>query len=418
MKAIARLASGGVAVLVCALAAHAAVYRSFWPGDAAHGYFGWYEPLVGVLSGTAAAIVVLAIGLGLRARGAEPSRRERAILAWLRPWRGPSRLVGTRLAVFSLGALLLQESAERSVGLHHVAFASFQAWSWAVVLASIAVGASVFVSLARRCVEFVEAAFGRERGFRPAAEPAPPRPVTSARRRPNPLASRLGMRAPPLVSSSATWPGRASALGMNEGRPEVKHTHRRARLAVALATVLVAALAIAASASAHAIVSPAVVKANVLQQFTLSVPTEKEGSTTTKVELTVPAGFTIDSFEPPPVGWTQQVHATGSGEEAVVQSVTWTGGHVPTGQDAVFRFNATAAKSGTTTFDVRQTYSDGSVVDWNGPEGSDDPAPTVQAVSSFSSGGSSTLAIVAVVLAAAALLIAVAGLFRGKRSLA
>ncbi len=198
----------------------------------------------------------------------------------------------------------------------------------------------------------------------------------------------------------------------------MRGNNRRARVALVLGAALGVALWTAAAASAHAIVSPAVAKAGVLQQFTLSVPTEKDGLTTTKVELTVPSGFAIDSFEPPPAGWTQQTRATGSGEETVVQSVTWTGGHVPTGQDAVFRFDATVARAGTVTFDVRQTYSDGSVVDWKGPESADDPAPTVQALSSFSGGGSSTLGVVAIVLAAAALLVAVAGLFRGKRSLA
>ena len=189
------------------------------------------------------------------------------------------------------------------------------------------------------------------------------------------------------------------------------------RLVVASGLVAGVALVVAAAASAHAIVSPPVAKAMVLQQFTLSVPTEKAGLTTTKVELTVPSSFAVDSFEPPPAGWTQQTQSTGSGESAVVQTVTWTGGHTPTGQDSVFRFNAGIPKSGTVTFDVRQTYSDGSVVDWSGPESSDTPAPTVQALSSFEGGGTSTLGIVALVLAAAALLIAVAGLAGGTRPL-
>jgi len=190
------------------------------------------------------------------------------------------------------------------------------------------------------------------------------------------------------------------------------------RLVVATSVAGAAALVITAAASAHAIVSPAVAKSKVLQQFTLSVPTEKESLTTTKIELTVPSGFAIDSFEPPPAGWTQQTTSTGSGEETVVQRVTWTGGHTPTDQDSVFRFNGSIPRSGTVTFDVRQTYSDGSVVDWNGPESSDVPAPTVQALSSFAGGGSSTLAIVAIVLAGAALLIAVLGLAGGKRPIA
>lgn len=192
------------------------------------------------------------------------------------------------------------------------------------------------------------------------------------------------------------------------------------KLVVAFGLVGTVALVVAAAASAHAIVSPAVAKAKALQQFTLSVPTEKEGLTTTKIELTVPSGFAIDSFEPPPAGWTQQTKSTGSGESAVVESVTWSGGHTPTGQDSVFRFNASIPKSGTVRFDVRQTYSDGSVVDWNGPESSDTPAPTVEALDSFAGGGTSTLEIVALVLAAAALVVAVIALVggRGNRTLA
>jgi len=190
------------------------------------------------------------------------------------------------------------------------------------------------------------------------------------------------------------------------------------RLVVTSVLVAGTGLVVAATASAHAIVSPAVAKAKALQQFTLSVPTEKEGLTTTKVELTVPSSFAIDSFEPPPAGWTQQTRSTGSGEAAVVQNVTWSGGHTPTGQDTVFRFNASIPKSGTVTFDVRQTYSDGSVVDWTGPESSDTPAPTVQALSSFGGGGTSTLGVVAIVLAGSALFIAVLGLAGGKRPLA
>jgi len=192
------------------------------------------------------------------------------------------------------------------------------------------------------------------------------------------------------------------------------------KLVLATSTAGATALVITAAASAHAIMSPAVAKAKVLQQFTLSVPTEKEGLTTTKIQLTVPSNFAIDSFEPPPAGWTQQTKSTGSGENTVVQSISWTGGHTPTEQDSVFRFNASVPKTGTVTFDVRQTYSDGSVVDWSGPESSDTPAPTVQALSSFGGGGSSTLAVVALVIAIAALVVAGIGLVggKGKRTLA
>jgi uncharacterized protein YcnI len=205
---------------------------------------------------------------------------------------------------------------------------------------------------------------------------------------------------------------------MHNEREIMTHSVRCPRLPI-LALVAIAALVVAAAASAHAVVSPPVAKAKVLQQFTLSVPTEKENLTTTAVELTVPSGFAIDSFEPAPAGWKRQVQSTGSGEEAIVQKVTWTGGSVPTGEDSVFHFNAGTDATKTYTFSVRQTYSDGSVVDWNGPESSDNPAPTVESLSSLGGSSSSTLGIVAIVLAGLALIVGAVALVSGRgRSLA
>jgi uncharacterized protein YcnI len=174
-------------------------------------------------------------------------------------------------------------------------------------------------------------------------------------------------------------------------------------------------LALAGPAFAHAIVSPPVAETKVLQQFTLSVPTEKEGGTTTKIVLTVPNGFAVDSFEPEP-GWTRTVNTTGSGQNTAVSTITWSGGKVPTEEDSVFRVNASIPSAKSIVFTVRQYYSDGTVVDWSGPEGSDTPAPSVRAVSNLGGGGSTdTLTIVALVLAAAALLVGVGAILTGRR---
>jgi periplasmic copper chaperone A len=189
------------------------------------------------------------------------------------------------------------------------------------------------------------------------------------------------------------------------------------RKAVVMAAAASGALALAPAAFGHATLSPPVAKAKVLQQFTLSVPTEEEGATTTSVELTVPTGFAIDSFEPSP-GWKRSEQATGSGEEKVIQTVTWSGGKVPTDEDAVFRFNASLNSSKTYTLKVRQTYSSGKVVDWTGSESSDTPAPLVDGVSSLGGGGTSTLAIVALIVGAVGVLIGIAGLATRGRPLA
>lgn len=179
------------------------------------------------------------------------------------------------------------------------------------------------------------------------------------------------------------------------------------RRTAALALLIV--LVIPGVALAHARVSPAVSLSGELQLYSLTVPTEKENATTTKIVLTVPQGFGIDSFVPPPGGWTQSVKSSGSGEEAVVQQVTWTGGRTPTGQDSMFQFLAQPSRPGTYTFHVQQTYSDGSIVDWTGPESSASPAPTIQAASSLGAGGGGTSALTIVALVIGALGLAAGG---------
>ena len=104
----------------------------------------------------------------------------------------------------------------------------------------------------------------------------------------------------------------------------------------------------------------------------------------------------------------------------MITKITWSGGDVPTDEDAAFSFLGSADSSKTYTFGVRQTYSDGSVVDWTGPESSDAPAPTIEAKSSFGGGGgSSTLAIVALIVGALGVLLGVVALATasGRRSL-
>jgi uncharacterized protein YcnI len=189
------------------------------------------------------------------------------------------------------------------------------------------------------------------------------------------------------------------------------------KLVLAAAAAAATMLVFAGAASAHAILSPPVAKAKVLQVFTLSVPTEEEGATTTTIEMTVPNGLSIDSFAPSP-GWKRTVQATGSGEEAVVQKVTWTGGKVPTDEDSVFQFNGTLTSTKTVVVPVRQTYSSGKVVDWSGPESSDTPAPRIEGVSDLGGGSTSTLTIVALVVGAIGVVLGIVGLATRGRPMA
>ncbi len=193
------------------------------------------------------------------------------------------------------------------------------------------------------------------------------------------------------------------------------------RLTARGAALMVASgLLVPAAASAHARISPPVSVAGKLQLYSLAVPTEKEGLTTTAIVLTVPAGFGIDSFVPPPSGWHMQLQQTGSGDSAVVTKVTWTGGSTPTGMDSLFQFLAQPASSKTYTFQVQQSYSDGSIVNWAGSENSEAPAPTIEAASSLGGAGVSVLTIIALVIGVLGLLAGGFALLGGskERSLA
>ena len=98
--------------------------------------------------------------------------------------------------------------------------------------------------------------------------------------------------------------------------------------------------------------------------------------------------------------------------------MTWSGGKVPTSEDSVFRFNASLDSNKTYVFDVRQTYSNGKIVDWSGPESSDTPAPRIDAVSSLGGGGTTTITIVALIVGAIGVVLGIVALATRGRSLA
>jgi uncharacterized protein YcnI len=190
----------------------------------------------------------------------------------------------------------------------------------------------------------------------------------------------------------------------------------RCRIPAAFALVAAVGLVAAATASAHARISPPVSLSNTLQLYSLAVPTEKNPPlTTTKIVLTVPKGFSIDSFVPSP-GWKRVLQQTGSGDSAVIQKVTWTGGNIPSEEDSLFQFLGQPAKNGTYTFQVEQTYSDGSIVNWADPETGADPAPSIQAKSSLGGGGTPLLSIIALVVGALGVLVAALALLSGGGS--
>ena len=213
---------------------------------------------------------------------------------------------------------------------------------------------------------------------------------------------------------------RLSSRPFSAGRPRTARPIQRSRRrrgmtrvtrSAVFAAAALASLAVAAAASAHARVSPPVVLAKVGQVFTLAVPTEKDGATTTTVELTPPHGFSIDSFVAVARLEAQRCSRRAPARTAVDhegdlerRSRSDRGGR----RASVPRPDG--ASTGTYTFGVRQTYSDGTVVTGPGPS-----RPTRRRRSSRRCRRSAAAArrrsaIVGVALAAIALVVAVAGL--------
>jgi uncharacterized protein YcnI len=194
------------------------------------------------------------------------------------------------------------------------------------------------------------------------------------------------------------------------------------RRASAFAGVLVAALALAPSAFAHAELFPNEIPTGDGYLLNLAVPNEKDNASTTQIQITMPADFDLEHVASVP-GWTATVAGQHmeNGEMGGGNSITWKGKLEGT-QLAVLPFTGVPKTAKEYAFTVRQTYSDGSVVLWNGDESSDTPAAHVTAAAEASASGgggsdsSKTIAIIALVVGGLGLLIGGAGLVAGRRT--
>lgn len=127
------------------------------------------------------------------------------------------------------------------------------------------------------------------------------------------------------------------------------------------AAILSVSLFTSSAASAHVVVSPNEAVTAKYQTFTVSVPNEKEISTT-KVQLIVPNEITTIT---PTVksGWTITTEKDQSGK---LKSITWEGGDIPAEQRDEFTFSAkTPDAAGNVHWKAYQTYADNTVVAWD-----------------------------------------------------
>ena len=132
-------------------------------------------------------------------------------------------------------------------------------------------------------------------------------------------------------------------------------------LAVGVVALLIA---LPTTAFAHVVVKPSEATSASYQTFNVSVPNEREVDVT-QVKLLVPDGVT--SVTPTQkTGWEVSVEKSGTGETALVKSITWQGGVIPAELRDDFSFSAkTPAKSGELTWKAYQTYADGVTVAWD-----------------------------------------------------
>lgn len=123
-------------------------------------------------------------------------------------------------------------------------------------------------------------------------------------------------------------------------------------------------LAFVSPVSAHVIVYPHQVGIAATQDFTVSVPNERDNPVVS-VKLLIPKRLTDVSPNATP-GWDITIKSKGKGDDAVVSEIDWEDGSIPVNQREEFIFQAQVPPTPTTLdWKAYQTYSDGTVVSWD-----------------------------------------------------
>jgi uncharacterized protein YcnI len=199
----------------------------------------------------------------------------------------------------------------------------------------------------------------------------------------------------------------------------------------AAAAVVAAALALPAAASAHVTLQPDTAPADGFTRLDVRVPNERDDAATVKVDVQLPPGFAFVSYEPRP-GWkvaverekaVQPIEVEGGLEvDEEIRRITWSGGRIGPGEFVDFGLSLRMPKGEAgdkLTFKALQTYEDGDVVRWIGPEDGDEPAPTVtltaETASAAAEEDSNGVAVAALAVAVLALIAGIAAFVAARR---
>jgi len=153
------------------------------------------------------------------------------------------------------------------------------------------------------------------------------------------------------------------------------HPRTRRRLPVALLCLLLLFGEASAAAQAHIQIAPTSAAPGDSVRFTVLVPGERRQQTR-RVELKVPAGLLPFSFADAP-GWTRRTVPSGDGG---IARIVWTGRLAADGFVEFSFLAGTPDRPGAIAWKAIQVYSDGAVVRWIGPPGSEQPAPVTRLV--------------------------------------
>jgi len=169
-------------------------------------------------------------------------------------------------------------------------------------------------------------------------------------------------------------------------------TRRSITTAIALGAGALIAIAVPLSASAHVTVTPNSAEAGSYSLLTFKVPTESATASTVKIEVELPTKTPLASVSYVPVaGWTTTLTTetlptpVKVGENEITEAitkVTWVaaaGSGVQPGQLQLFPLSVgPIPDTGKLVLPATQTYSDGTVVNWNGTgDDAEHPAPTL-----------------------------------------
>ena len=158
-------------------------------------------------------------------------------------------------------------------------------------------------------------------------------------------------------------------------------------------------LSAAATAEAHVTLQPRELPAGGFKRLDVRVPNERDEADTTKVVVQFPEGFTSVGYEPVE-GWRVGVKMAKlpapievEGEKVTerLDTVTFTaerGEGIGPGEFRDFGLSLRMPeRPGTLVFKALQTYSNGEVVRWIGPEDADEPAARVELTAPEPEGG-------------------------------